>query len=130
MVQRPVRTEVASLARSIPVGILGERRAVPGGVLLAEGTPRVLPRGPPSLSSSQPPPGWLLNEAWVDVTGDLAAPAGQVLPVEKVGTPVCQDRHPGARTVGSLGEADKQSVMEFAMSNPALVLRRANYHSL
>ena len=43
---------------------------------------------------------------------------------------VCQDRHPGARAVGSLGEADKQSVMDFAMSNPALVLRRANYHSL
>ena len=39
---------------------------------------------------------------------------------------VCQDRHPSARAVGSLGEADEQSVMDFAMSDPALVLRRAN----
>ena len=38
---------------------------------------------------------------------------------------VCQDRHPSARAVGSLGKADKQR-MDFAMSDPALVLRRAN----
>jgi hypothetical protein len=33
---------------------------------------------------------------------------------------VCQDRHPSARAVGSLGEANKhkQSVMDFAMSDP------------
>ena len=35
-----------------------------------------------------------------------------------------------ARAVGGLGEAEKQSVMVFAMSNPAMVLRRANYHAL
>ena len=37
---------------------------------------------------------------------------------------VCQDRHQGARAVGSLGKADKQS-MDFAMPT-----RPANYHAL